>query len=141
MNEPLRIVIDNNVWISAALKPSSDVGAAVIRAAEEAVIIAAKVTLDELAKTLAKPKLSKRLTEADRHRVYANAVHLSRIMPITECGITDCRHPPDNKFLELAASANVDIIMTGDNDLLVLHPWRGIAILSPLQFLALPYDA
>lgn len=138
MNEPLRIVIDNNVWISAALKPSSDVGAAVIRAAQEAVIIAAEV---ELAKTLAKPKLSKRLTEADRHRVYANAVHLSRIMPITECGITDCRHPPDNKFLELAASAKADIILTGDNDLLVLHPWRGIAILSPLQFLALPYDA
>ena len=51
--------------------------------------------------------------------------------------VTDCRDPKDNKFLELALSGKADFIITGDDDLLNLHPWRGIAILSPADYLAL----
>jgi len=51
--------------------------------------------------------------------------------------VTDCRDPDDNKFLELALSGKADLIITGDADLLSLHPWRGIAILSPADYLAL----
>jgi len=51
--------------------------------------------------------------------------------------VTHCRDPKDNKFLELALSGKADFIITGDADLLSLHPWRGIAILSPADFLAL----
>jgi predicted nucleic acid-binding protein len=35
-----------------------------------------------------------------------------------------------------ALAGKADFI-TGDADLLSLHPWRGIAILSPADFLAL----
>ena len=51
--------------------------------------------------------------------------------------VTDCRDANDNKFLELALSGNADFIITGDADLLSLHPWRGVAILSPSDYLAL----
>jgi putative PIN family toxin of toxin-antitoxin system len=53
---------------------------------------------------------------------------------ITE-SVTDCRDPKDNKFLELAISANASCIITGDNDLLVLHPFRGIPILNAVDFI------
>ncbi|WP_373274988.1 putative toxin-antitoxin system toxin component, PIN family [Parapedobacter tibetensis] len=36
--------------------------------------------------------------------------------------LTDCRDPKDNKFLELAVSAKAHAIVTGDLDLLILHP-------------------
>ncbi len=49
--------------------------------------------------------------------------------------VADCRDPKDNKFLELALSGMADFIITGDTDLLSLHPWRGIAILSPAEYL------
>ncbi len=49
--------------------------------------------------------------------------------------ITDCRDPKDNKFLELAINGNATCIITGDKDLLVLHPFRGISILTPRLFL------
>ena len=51
--------------------------------------------------------------------------------------IADCRDPKDNMLLELALSGHADLIVTGDRDLLCLHPWRGIAILSPADYLHL----
>ena len=49
--------------------------------------------------------------------------------------ITECRDPDDNKFLELAVSSKASFIITGDQDLLSLHPFRRVAILTPEQFL------
>ena len=51
--------------------------------------------------------------------------------------ITDCRDPKDNKFLELAVASNAPFIITGDDDLLVLNPYRDINILKSGDFLAL----
>lgn len=51
--------------------------------------------------------------------------------------VTECRDPRDNKFLELAVSGRATHIVTGDSDLLALHPFRGIIVVSPSSFLAL----
>ena len=47
-----------------------------------------------------------------------------------------CREPKDNKFLALALASEADAIVSSDEDLLVLHPWRGILILTPAEFLS-----
>jgi predicted nucleic acid-binding protein len=49
--------------------------------------------------------------------------------------VTECRDPTDNKFLELALSGRGSHVVTGDSDLLVLHPFRKIAIVTPQSFL------
>lgn len=49
--------------------------------------------------------------------------------------VTACRDVKDNKFLELAVSGKADYIVSGDEDLLVLNPFRGIPILTPRNFL------
>ena len=46
-----------------------------------------------------------------------------------------CRDPDDDKFLEAALAGRADLIITGDADLLVLHPFRQVAILSPTAYL------
>jgi predicted nucleic acid-binding protein len=38
-------------------------------------------------------------------------------------------------FLELAVNGEADLIITGEADLLTLHPFRGIDILSPASYL------
>jgi predicted nucleic acid-binding protein len=48
-----------------------------------------------------------------------------------------CRDPRDDKFLELAIEGRAEVIVTGDRDLLELHPFRGIAILTPAAYLEL----
>jgi hypothetical protein len=47
-----------------------------------------------------------------------------------------CRDAKDNMLLALASVGQADVIVSSDNDLLVLHPWRGIPILTAAQFLA-----
>ena len=51
--------------------------------------------------------------------------------------VADCRDPKDNMFLALAQAADAKLILTGDQDLLTLHPWRTIPILTPADYLQL----
>jgi len=53
------------------------------------------------------------------------------------CRVSDCRDHKDNKFLELAFEASAAMIVSGDNDLLCLHPWHRIPMMSPSTFLAM----
>ncbi len=49
--------------------------------------------------------------------------------------ITTCRDPKDDKFLEVAVAGKADVIVSGDGDLLTMHPFVGIPILPPAAFL------
>ena len=46
-----------------------------------------------------------------------------------------CRDPDDDELLALALAAQVDLIVSGDDDLLVLQAIEGIPILTPAQAL------
>lgn len=48
-----------------------------------------------------------------------------------------CRDVKDNKFLELAVAGNATFLISSDEDLKVLHPFRNISIISPSDFLRL----
>ncbi len=45
-----------------------------------------------------------------------------------------CRDPDDDRILALARSFEAELLVTCDDDLLVLHPWEGIAIVRPREF-------
>jgi len=47
-----------------------------------------------------------------------------------------CRDGTDDFILALALAAQAEVIVTSDKDLLVLHPWQGVAILTPAEFLS-----
>jgi predicted nucleic acid-binding protein len=47
-----------------------------------------------------------------------------------------CRDGNDNILLALAQAAKVDVLVSSDDDPLVLNPWNGTPILTPAQFLA-----
>ena len=66
---------------------------------------------------------------ADVRRLFGRA----ELVPITT-RVVACRDPTDDKFLELAVNGGADTIVTGDLDLLVLHPFRGIPIIDPAAF-------
>lgn len=57
----------------------------------------------------------------------------AELVTITE-SIAACRDATDDKFLELAVSGHADCILSGDADLLVLNPFRGIPIINPATF-------
>ena len=49
--------------------------------------------------------------------------------------ITACRDPKDNKDLELAVAGPAEVLVTGDEDLLVLHPFEGIPVVTSADLL------
>ena len=51
-----------------------------------------------------------------------------------------CRDPKDNKFLALAQLVAADIVVSSDVDLLTLHPWCGVQVITPATFVAMVAD-
>jgi hypothetical protein len=47
----------------------------------------------------------------------------------------DCRDPKDEYVLALALAGSAEVLLTEDQDLLVLDPWRDIRIMRLFQFL------
>jgi putative PIN family toxin of toxin-antitoxin system len=90
--------------------------------------------MEELTRVLMRPELAPYIIEQEKRELFAMLDTLTEIVPIVHY-ITACRDPRDNKFLELAINGEAHCIITGDADLLALHPFRGVSILTPKAFL------
>jgi putative PIN family toxin of toxin-antitoxin system len=131
----LRFVFDTNVIVSAVLLAASVPRQAFDKAIDEGTILISVPVLIELADVLSRKKLNQYLLEEERMRFLVALLKEAELIEITE-EITDCRDVKDNKFLELAIGGGADFIVSGDVDLLVLNPFRGIPILTPREFLS-----
>ena len=136
MTTDLRTVIDTSVVVSAVLLPRSVPRQAFDRATAAGKVLLSTATLDELNDVLRRPRFDKYLQEAERLEFLAALVAGAEVVRVNEV-VTDCRDPRDNKFLELAISGQASYIISGDQDLLILNPFRGIPIVTPQAFLAL----
>ena len=131
----MRFVLDTNVIVSAVLLAGSVPRQAFDKALDEGTILISVPVLLELAEVLSRQKLDRYVLEEERMRFLIALLKEAELVEITEA-ITDCRDAKDNKFLELAVSGKADIIVSGDNDLLVLDPFRAIPLLTPREFLS-----
>jgi uncharacterized protein len=136
MTTDLRVVFDTNVVISAMLLPLSVPRRALDRAMQEGRSLISAATATELDEVIHLPKFDKYLSEEERIEFLTTLVHEAELVNVVE-RVADCRDPRDNKFLELAVSGRATHVVTGDSDLRVLHPFRGIIVVSPSEFLAL----
>jgi len=128
----MRLVIDTNVFVSAALKQSSVPALAVKIAAQHDVLLKSAATERQLLDVLARPHLASLIAAATVGWLHGLLAHAEAIT-ITE-HIVACRDPTDDKFLELAVNGRADIIVSGDADLLALNPFRNIPIITPAAF-------
>lgn len=130
----LRIVVDTNVWVSYLIRRSGALGRFVSAVQRDCVLLASDASLDELSNTLDRPKFDRYATEGERRSFCADITQVSEIVTIRET-VVACRDPRDDKFLELAMNGRADVIVTGDEDFLDLHPWNRIAIITPRAFM------
>jgi putative PIN family toxin of toxin-antitoxin system len=130
------IIFDASALVSAVLKADSVPERALLRA-EEVDVFALSAEVDaEIAGVLGRPKFAFAIPLARRERVL-EILRRAAVWFEPEVRVTDCRDPKDNKYLELAFAAGAETIVSSDDDLLVLHPWRGVRILRPADYLAL----
>lgn len=134
MTRSSRFVFDTNTIVSALLLPDSKPRQALDRAQDRGKILISMPALWELNEVTMRNKFDKYVSEEKRKEFLAALVKQADLLEITE-KITDCRDAKDNKFLELAVCGGADCIISGDGDLLVLHPFRDIPILQSADFL------
>lgn len=133
----MRFVFDTNALISAALLKRSVTRLAYEKAISEGTLLVSAETIEEINEVLRRPQFEKYVTEAERLEFLSRLFGEVEWVKVDELDehIDACRDPDDNKFLELAVNGKAERIITGDKDLLVLNPFRGIAILTPRAFL------
>jgi putative PIN family toxin of toxin-antitoxin system len=129
-----RFVLDTNVLISALMLSRSKPRLAWNRARRAGVILASHDTLKELASVLRRPKLAAYVAASESMAFLTELARVVELVPIGE-RVELCRDPRDDKLLELALAGRADFLLTGDADLLVLHPFRGTAIITPAAYL------
>jgi len=129
-----RIVVDTNVLISRLLVADSVPSDAVRLARRNGRLLVSDASMYELAEVLNRRKLDRCITLKDRQRFLRELARIVEFVPIVQL-VRECRDPRDGKFLEVALNGRADVIVTGDADLLAMHPWRGIAVLSPADYL------
>ena len=105
------------------------------QAFRSALVLVSAAIVEEIESVLRRTRFD-RYRDLDERLRYLCAFLDAATPVIVDERLQVCRDPADNMFLELALSGNADVIVTGDADLLSLHPWRGIAILSPADYLA-----
>ena len=135
MREKRRFVFDTNVVVSAAIFRRSVPALALEKARRIGILLMSDSTARELDGVLRREKFDRYVDRATRDEFIAATVREAMIVLIDQA-VTDCRDSKDNKFLELAVCGSAERLVTGDEDLLALNPFRGIPIVTPQEFLA-----
>lgn len=130
----LRAVLDVNVVVSALLLADSAPRKALDGVVRHGRLLLSVPVFVELDEVLRRPKFERYLPEELRLEFLAALVREAELVELT-CDLNVCRDPNDDKFLNLAVSGRATHIISGDADLLVLHPFQGIDILRPIEFL------
>ena len=127
-----RVVIDTNVLVSSALGGLLET--ILDKWAEGAfTLIVTSDILAEYLVVLQRPKFKLKQETLDRITRYlyqfAEFVHPLETITAIEAD------PTDNKFLEAAVTAQVDLVVSGDRHLLDLHEFRSIRIITAREFI------
>lgn len=128
-----RIVIDTNVWISGFLTKTG-VSAILSRwVVQNAQPVFSPDTFAELKERLWRPKFDRYLAMGDRKQLLRDldAIAYWVNVPSAISEKTYCRDKDDDKFIHAAQAAQASLQVTGDDDLLCLHPLNGLRILTP----------
>lgn len=131
----MNVVVDTSVILSAAILPGSVPGRVIDFVLDHGRLMHSAATIAEADRILRKPRFDRYCTEKDRLDFLTLLVNSGREVDILT-PVVACRDPNDDMFLEVAVNGAADYLVSGDADLLALHPFQGIPVLTPADFLA-----
>jgi putative PIN family toxin of toxin-antitoxin system len=136
----MRVILDANIFVSAAISPHGPCGAIVRIILENPeifeLILTEKIILETIA-SLSKPRVIK----YSKHSIESSKIWIEDIssvaiiVPDLSISFKDCRDPDDIVYLAAADTAKASFIVSGDQDLLVLKRYGETEIKSPTDFI------
>ena len=130
----LRLVIDTNILISGLMSVNSLPQQVFDYATSQAILLISDEVQSEIENVISRPKLQKYITLERRTKFLSELSKQVERVTINQ-QIRACRDPKDDKFLELDVCGEANYIITGDADLLDLHPFQNISIIKAASFL------
>ena len=132
----MRLVLDTNIVISGLIWGGVPRRLLDMAHDGDVILFTSSALLDELAEVLTRDKFqailtSQRATPAFLMQHYGMLAKLVAPQAIERT----VRDADDDVVIATALAAQADIIVTGDHDLLVLHPYQSIQILNPADAL------
>ena len=127
------IVIDTNVLISAGLLPQSKTAQVLALAVEHFVIAQNQDKWHELETRIARPKFDPYFGDSGRLRHLVKIAQSIQRFEVS-AAVSVSRDKTDDKFIGLAIDSGAQILISGDPDLRDVEAYKGIEILSPVQF-------
>jgi len=134
MKNEVRYVFDTNVLVSALLFENSKPAQALRYALVNGEVLLSLDLLEELNEVLGRERFNQYLTAEEREEFLEALIERAVLVEITE-NVQECRDPKDDKVLELALNGEAQYIVSGDRDLLVLHPFRDVLVITADEFL------
>ena len=135
-----RVVLDTSTLVGAALKPGSVPHRALLLALTRSDVCASVQTWLELERVMQHRRFDRYLANGVRLEFAAllrQSMQFFAVTPADEAALQPpCRDAGDNKSLALVQVCQADVLVSSDDDLLVLNPWRGVPVLRPAEFLA-----
>ena len=136
----LRVVFDTSTLVRAAILPNSIPDQALSHVILQHCLCASAETLNEIGRVLRQQKFDRYIGLDSRieffQKLCRDSLHCTVPTEILDEVKGVCRDARDDQFLALCIAAHANLLVSSDQDLLVLDPWRGIAIRTPAQFLA-----
>ena len=129
-----RFVLDANVVVSALLFNDSVPGRAFEHARRGGTILVSDASLSEIRSVLGRSKFDDYVTRTERDEFLSALTRECELVEIDEV-VRACRDPKDDHVLEVAVNGRATTIVTGDDDLLDLNPFRGVEIVTPRQLI------
>jgi putative PIN family toxin of toxin-antitoxin system len=128
-----RVVLDTNVLVSGL--GWSGPPAAIIDAvtAGELTLLSSPALITELRRVLSYPRLARAFADPN---AIADLVESGSVQILTSTRLQVVDDDSDNRVLEAALDGGADSIVSGDDHLLSLGSFQGIAIVTPAAFLA-----
>lgn len=138
MSRSPRVVFDTSTLVGSLLHPRSVPRQAFNLALPSFELCVCEATLAELETVLSRSKFDKYVDLAARQAFFALYQRQSLMLTVdrsSELIARDvCHDPEDAKFLALAHACSAEVLVSSDEDLLVLNGWQGIGIVRPSQF-------
>jgi putative PIN family toxin of toxin-antitoxin system len=135
----IRAVLDTNLLVSYLITHRPPIATLIDEylAREDFALLTAPALLEELERVLRYPRLQRYYDDETRTRFVALIAALSEIVELPETVPRICRDPDDDQVIACAVAGRADVIVSGDQDLLVLKQVGDVPILSASQFLKL----
>lgn len=134
----MRVVLDTNVLVSAAIMPGGKSDQILRQASLKFELLTSEYILSELIRVLRRTHIQRkyrdRVTPKNQEEYFAALWAIAQLVE-THTKLEVVADPKDDAVLACALDGQADYLVTGDPHLLALQKFRDIQIVTPAQFL------